>query len=229
MINSLESCSRRAFPIRRSITAFGSSAGSCRDQDGGESSKAGATGAPAPAFLPVPETAGRALTEDEITRLIMAAEQPFADIFAIVYYTGLRKRQALDLQRDQVTHGGTVLHLVVSKGRRRLNLPLARPAREIIAERLPTAQPWIFPNPATGRPFVDVRKALARAAARGGIEPCTLHDLRRTFATRLVMANTPLAVVQQWMGHRRIQSTMGYVLASPDWESRRIEVLDLGL
>src|SRR5215472_2264905 len=36
------------------------------------------------------------------------------------------------------------------------------------------------------------------------------HDLRHTFASRLVMAGVPLRAVQVLMGHKRIETTLRY-------------------
>ena len=36
------------------------------------------------------------------------------------------------------------------------------------------------------------------------------HDLRHTFASRLVMAGVPLRAVQALMGHKRIETTLRY-------------------
>jgi len=36
------------------------------------------------------------------------------------------------------------------------------------------------------------------------------HDLRHTFASRLVMARIPLRTVQLLMGHKRIETTLRY-------------------
>ncbi len=47
-----------------------------------------------------------------------------------------------------------------------------------------------------------------RIVRRSGIERCTLHDLRRTFASQLAMADVNQAVVQRLAGHASITTTL---------------------
>jgi hypothetical protein len=52
---------------------------------------------------------------------------------------------------------------------------------------------------------------LRAACKRAGVEPFTMHDLRRTFATEAVRAGVPLTQVQQWLAHRSIRTTQRYL------------------
>ena len=53
----------------------------------------------------------------------------------------------------------------------------------------------------------------AWSAALGG--PATLHRLRHRYGTQLVLAGVPLPIVQQLMGHAKIETTMRYVHVVP--------------
>ena len=52
------------------------------------------------------------------------------------------------------------------------------------------------------------------SASVGG--PATLHRLRHRFGTQLVLAGVPLPIVQQLMGHAKIETTMRYIHAVPE-------------
>jgi len=56
----------------------------------------------------------------------------------------------------------------------------------------------------------------------------TFHDLRHTFASRLVMAGVDLPTVQAFMGHKTIAMTMRYTHLAPGHKRRAIAVLDRG-
>ena len=53
------------------------------------------------------------------------------------------------------------------------------------------------------------------ALARAGIENLHWHDLRHTFASRLVMKGVALRTVQELMGHKTITMTLRYSHLSP--------------
>jgi site-specific recombinase XerD len=61
--------------------------------------------------------------------------------------------------------------------------------------------------------FLDDLKAVAE---RGGIDPDTvwLHKFRATFATRCLWDGIDLRTVQDWLGHRDMESTMRYLKPS---------------
>jgi hypothetical protein len=76
----------------------------------------------------------------------------------------------------------------------------------------------VFPS-ATGETAVDacnfVRRIFVPALDAAGIEGFRWHDLRHTFATRLVMARVDLRTVQELMGHKTMAMTLRYSHLSP--------------
>jgi integrase len=56
----------------------------------------------------------------------------------------------------------------------------------------------------------------------------TFHDLRHTFASRLVMAGVDLPTVQAFLGHKTIAMTMRYTHLAPGHKRTAIAVLDRG-
>lgn len=83
----------------------------------------------------------------------------------------------------------------------------------------------VLPHPRTGKPY-DARKMLKRfydamrAAALGHLigreNGITFHSLRHTYGTRMAAAGTPMRTLQEWMGHRSIQTTEIYADFLPD-------------
>jgi integrase len=75
----------------------------------------------------------------------------------------------------------------------------------------------VFPHPATGGPL-DRSKLLKRfknALSAAGVREVRFHDLRHTFGTRMAAAGVPLRTVQEWMGHRDLQTTQVYADYAP--------------
>jgi integrase len=56
------------------------------------------------------------------------------------------------------------------------------------------------------------------------------HDLRHTFASRLVMAGVDIRTVQELMGHKTIQATLRYAHLAPQHQLEAVQRLcDTGL
>lgn len=89
----------------------------------------------------------------------------------------------------------------------------------------------VLPHPRTGKPY-DARKMLKRfydamrAAALGHLigreNGITFHSLRHTYGTRMAAAGTPMRTLQEWMGHRSIQTTEIYADFLPDQALGRV-------
>lgn len=89
---------------------------------------------------------------------------------------------------------------------------------------------------ATGRVFLNgkaepyrlVSTVFEEAVVRAKITDFHFHDLRHTFASRLIMAGVDLRTVQTLMGHKTINMTLRYAHLSPDRLRGVIEKLKFG-
>ncbi|MBI5477890.1 MAG: tyrosine-type recombinase/integrase, partial [Deltaproteobacteria bacterium] len=66
---------------------------------------------------------------------------------------------------------------------------------------------YVFVNPATGKPYCDIRKPWRRACTKAGVVcgvdgGIIVHDLRRTAITELRRSGTPESVVMKMSGHK---------------------------
>jgi integrase len=77
-----------------------------------------------------------------------------------------------------------------------------------------------------GTPYRHIAKVFGAACRRAGLTDVTFHDLRHTFASRLVMAGVDLPTVQALMGHKTIAMTMRYTHLAPGHKRTAIAVLD---
>jgi integrase len=77
----------------------------------------------------------------------------------------------------------------------------------------PAESELVFPSPKSGGPL-DKSAALRRMRralyAAGLDERHRFHDLRHTFGTAMAAAGVPMRTLQEWMGHRDIQTTQRY-------------------
>ena len=89
-----------------------------------------------------------------------------------------------------------------------------------------TGSPYVLVNPATGQPYNNVRKALASAARRAGLDGFIgLHQLRHAFCSHCLMQGIDPRTMQKWMGHKDLKTTLRYAHVSADHEKAAMERL----
>ena len=77
-----------------------------------------------------------------------------------------------------------------------------------------------------GTLYRSFRTSFERAVRRAGIQDFTFHDLRHTFASRLVMKSADLPTVKALMSHKKSEMTLQYTHLSSDHKRRAVDLLD---
>jgi site-specific recombinase XerD len=72
----------------------------------------------------------------------------------------------------------------------------------------------------------DARRWLEHAVKDAGIDHFRWHDLRHTFASRLVMAGVDIRTVQELLGHKSITMTMRYAHLAPSHLRAAVEKMN---
>ena len=96
--------------------------------------------------------------------------------------------------------------------------------RSLLAIRRTPGSPWIFCKK-NGERYGNVRKAFEGAKKRTRITDFRFHDLRHTFASRLVMAGIDLKTVQELLGHKSFEITLRYAHLSPEHKKAALDIL----
>jgi integrase len=80
----------------------------------------------------------------------------------------------------------------------------------------------VFAHPESGNALdaSALRKRYGKALKAAGLRPVRFHDLRHTFGTRMAAAGVPMRTLQEWMGHRDVQTTMIYADYAPSTHER---------
>ncbi len=151
--------------------------------------------------------------EEEITLRSILEEKYSQHMpeFDLALNTGLRRGEMYRLRWEDVDLEGKTLRVVLSKNGESRQVRLNEFAVRALM-RLRTmceGKGWVFMSTTGGR-LQGPRHWFGSAVAEAGLENFHWHDLRHTFASRLVMAGVDLRTVQELMGHKSIQVTVRY-------------------
>jgi integrase len=83
----------------------------------------------------------------------------------------------------------------------------------------------VFAHPVTGEPLerAMVLRRFRRALKAAKLDEAhRFHDLRHTFGTRMAAARVPMRTLQEWMGHRDVQTTMVYADYAPSAQEAQL-------
>ncbi|WBS99882.1 site-specific tyrosine recombinase XerD [Lacticaseibacillus paracasei] len=141
-------------------------------------------------------------------------------IFELIYATGLRVSEVVDLRLDQL-HLAMNLLQVTGKGDKERLVPISPQATQWVDRYLQEARPKLLKRVQPKNVFVNfhggpmtrqgIWKNLKTYIASIGIEKdVTPHTLRHSFATRLLENGADLRVVQELLGHSDISTTQIY-------------------
>lgn len=165
---------------------------------------------------PPPERASKSPEYYSVVQLakLYAGSPNHKHVWRLMANTGLRRNEALNLRMTDVK--GEVLHVESreespTKSRRWRSVPLNAAAREAIDALGPLEREMVLPQMDPH----SLSRAFAKCAARAGL-PGSLHTLRHTFISHLVMAGVDLPTVQKIAGHATITTTMRYAHLSSD-------------
>ncbi|MBI5749667.1 MAG: site-specific integrase [Nitrospinae bacterium] len=159
----------------------------------------------------------RYLSKEECITLITECDNHLKPIVITALNTGMRKSEILSLEREKhldMRHGFILLDKTKNKERREIPInPTLRDTLQRIPQRLDS--PYVFYDPATGKPYGDVKKSFKSSLRRAGIKDFHFHDLRHTFASHLVMAGVDLTTVSRLLGHKSLTMTLRYAHLAP--------------
>jgi integrase len=166
----------------------------------------------------------RFLSYEEIDGFLahIPAHQQAMMQFALL--TGLRKANVLNLKWSQVDLSHACVHISAdeAKGGRDLRLPLAPEAVELLAKlSRHTGSNYVFCKE-DGRPYRDIHSGFRLAVSKAGLKDVTIHTLRHTVESHLVMNGVDLATVKELLGHRDIRTTLNYAYLAQDHKRQAI-------
>jgi site-specific recombinase XerD len=146
----------------------------------------------------------------------------------LIYSCGLRLHEATSLRVNQVDSKRMLIHIQKAKGGIGRYVPLPETTLKILRAHYKThLNPLlVFPAPGRGehlesistKPLPDssiqtvFKKSLREAKVN---KDASVHTLRHSYATHLLEDGTDIRIIQEYLGHKSIRTTMIYTHLTP--------------
>ena len=144
--------------------------------------------------------------------------------FSTVYSCGLRLQEGLNLQVSDIDSSRMMVYVHRGKGAKDRYVPLPRETLILLRNYWKTHRNAKLIFPALGRGHIDgptstvsmnrasVQGALVRAVKKAGVaKKLSVHTLRHSYATHLLEQGVNIRVIQRYMGHKSLETTMRYL------------------
>ena len=172
---------------------------------------------------------------DELKKIFAAVVNHWRDPIQFLYLTGLRKSELIYLTWNDVILEEDQSIIVIqskegweTKTSRKRQVPLCPDALAIIKRcNKHKAHNWVFTGKRGGqvdpdRIYLAIKAALKKLGLTG-----TIHQLRHTFASHLVMKGVGIETVSRLLGHTDIEMTMRYAHLAPYHMQKAVNNLKL--
>lgn len=163
-------------------------------------------------------------TTDQLLQLYEASTGAHSAIWRLAANTGMRRGELLQLRKEDCREQG--IYVISREGGRTKSgkwrlIPWSNGARNAVAA-LETPGEYLIPRIAPA----SMSRAFVTDAGRAGLTG-SLHWLRHTYASHLVMQGLPLRAVQQILGHSTISVTERYAHLADDYVRDAVDTFSI--
>ena len=137
--------------------------------------------------------------------------------------TGMRRGEILHLQWSDVGQTEIVVQGATAKSSQTRTIPLNEEAKKILG-RWSSSSEWVFPGP-NESPLTTVKRSWGGIREAAKIPALRFHDLRHTFATRILQRGADIKTVSELLGHADIATTTKYLHATDESKKNAVELL----
>ena len=180
------------------------------------------------------------LSQEEVRRILACVRRfHYRVCLTTIYSCGLRLQECVHLQVADIDGDRLLVHVRQGKGAKDRTVPLAESMLVVLRSqwqrhRHPTL---LFPRrPKMGEPWPSVQtpmdgnavqRAIRVAAVASEIgKAATPHTLRHSWATHMLEAGVNVRLLQRWLGHSSLQTTLRYAHLTRSQESVAEEALE---
>jgi site-specific recombinase XerD len=173
------------------------------------------------------------LSKEEVIRTLASVYHlRYRACLATIYGCGLRIGEALRLEVSDIDSERMLVQVRKGKGAKDRYVPLPRTLLLLLRPHWRTHRHprLLFPsrvNRQSSFSASSVRRALKGALSDSGVDkPATPHTLRHSYATHLLEAGVSLRVIQAYLGHSSITTTMVYTHLTKPTEERAANAIN---
>ena len=170
----------------------------------------------------------RFLQKEEIEELLDNSNGLYPVLYTFLK-TGLRKSELINLRWEDIDYRRKYLTVESKEDWRTKTgntreIPITDDLMEIL-NKLPRTSDYVFLN-SNGRKYgFHLTERVKRLAKNIGISDMTVHALRHTFISHLVMSGVDLVSIKELAGHSDIKTTMRYAHLAPGHLRKSIDKL----
>ncbi len=179
------------------------------------------------------------LSESEIERLVESARDSYVyPLLVTALHTGMRKSELFNLKWADIDFEQCSITIQSkddwhTKNYKARVLQMTPVLYETLKEHrifqleLGYKSEYVFTYEGN-RINASIAKSLKRVVDKAGLKGVTLHTLRHTFASQLVLAGVSLREVQELLGHQSYETTLKYAHLSEDHVKKQVLKLSYG-
>ncbi|MDD5434574.1 MAG: tyrosine-type recombinase/integrase [Nitrospira sp.] len=171
----------------------------------------------------------RWITAEEEKRLLDASTHQLREIIIFALNTGMRQDEILSLQWSQVDLFRRNVTLLITKNKEKRTIPINQTVLDLLKfkSKVRHLSGYVFISQAGIKIIAsNLLRAYYVARKKAGLEDVRFHDLRHTFATRLVQAGVDLYTVAKILGHKDIRMTQRYAHHNTESLRHGVDILD---
>ena len=173
-------------------------------------------------FFKIGVESTRIVSESEFQSLYTFAYPAMKPVLITAFMTGMRLSEILSLNWHDLDFENNCIYVRDTKNFDGRIIPINSVLREtLFSLKRESNNEKIFSYKSRNSFASSFRKVLKAS----GIKHCRFHDLRHTFATRLVMNGVDLITVQELLGHKDIRMVKRYSHPTPEHKKRAVESL----
>lgn len=167
----------------------------------------------------------RVLNDEEEEKLMSELADHLKPIVTCALNTGMRRGEIFSLKWKNIVDGKIVLEARNTKTKKQRRISINSTLQQVfeILKSRNGFSGFVFTY---GRDRLkDIHNGFSKACKRADIDDLHFHDLRRTFATRLMRNGIGIYTISQLLGHASVEMTQRYINWQPEDGLEAVESL----